>query len=405
MTDDSLHLRKNQAPAGTALLLSLVLVFLLLAGCAPKVLKQVPANKLPSFADDLQYRNLEDAVRQSIDYYEKFSPDTSCNYAGTPYSAAWLKDSLLTFLALLQSSSSGEELRQRLADNFVVYKAGGSRSFGHWGDILVTGYFEPLLEGSLDKKPPFVHALYARPADLVAGKNEKGENSLGRLENGRLVPYWTRSEIEENNLLAGQEMVYLADPVEAFILHVQGSGKVRLRDGEIREILFAAKNGRPYRSIGKLLVDEGKMTLAEASMPLIRQYLHDNPDDVKRVLHHNESFVFFRWGDGSGLVGSLGETLTPGRSLAVDQDVYPAGALAWLQTMKPSVNEQGEITGWVPLARFAMLQDSGSAIKGPGRLDLFWGGGDHARVAAGSMKHSGTLYLLVKKPARDPRDK
>ena len=132
-------------------------------------------------------------------------------------------------------------------------------------------------------------------------------------------------------------------------------------------------------------------------MPRIKQYLADTPQERDRILHHNESFIFFNWENGDGPVGSLGEPLTAGRSAAVDYHVFPAGALGFLNTEKPLLDSMGTISTWMPLSRFVLLQDTGSAITGPGRLDLFWGRGPYAETAAGSMKHPGTLYILLEK--------
>ncbi|MDH3393537.1 MAG: MltA domain-containing protein, partial [Desulfobulbaceae bacterium] len=219
-----------------------------------------------------------------------------------------------------------------------------------------------------------------------------------RMRNGKVVPYWSRREIERSAKLKGLELVYLADPMDCFTLHVQGSGRIRLPDGTVRRVHFAAKNGRPYRSIGRLLVDEGKMSLEEVTMPSIRAYLAAHPKEVARVLQHNDSFIFFRWGGKAKTpAGSLGEPLTAGRSVALDQSRYPAAALGYLLSEKPLVNRSGQITGWLPMSRYILNQDSGSAIKGARRLDLFWGGDRYAEIAAGNMKHPGQLYFLIKK--------
>ena len=217
--------------------------------------------------------------------------------------------------------------------------------------------------------------------------------------NGVLVPYFSRTEIEEGGVLAGQELVYLADPVDAFILHVQGSGRIQFADGSLRRVQFAAKNGHEYRSIGRLLVEKGIMRKEETTLPKIVRYLKEHPEEEKAILQYNDSYVFFRWGDdfAIGPLGSLGEPLTPGRSVALDQNCFPPGSLAFLTARKPIVNAAGEIIGWEPLHRFVLNQDSGAAITGCGRVDLFLGPGRYAEAAAGNMKYPGVLYFLVKK--------
>lgn len=358
---------------------------------APLPLQKVPAYKVPLLDDDLSRESLAEAVSQSLAHLNKIAPETEFNFYSTTYSAAWLAHSLTSFLEIVNQTSSAVELTRQIRENFTVYRA-GNRS----GTLLVTGYYEPVFDGSLTPEYPFIHPLYSMPPDLVTGRGSSGKE-IGRMAGDTIIPYWSRAEIESQNILAGLELVYLADPVDVFILHVQGSGKIRLRDNTVRGILFAGKNGLPYRSIGRLLVDEGKMELAEVSMPAIRGYLNENPEELQRVLHHNPSYIFFRWDPGTGLVGNLSVPLTAGRTVAADQSVYPAAGLAFLKSERPILDGNGSITGWMPFTRFVLIQDTGSAIKGPGRLDLFWGTGSYAETAAGNMKHPGELFFLVKK--------
>jgi len=383
---------------GRSWLPCLLAALLLFNGCAGKPpLALLPADRLPAFTDDLDRDSLKASINRSLHYLRKLPAERMFTYADATYSAAWLIESMETFQRLLETTGSDAELARQIGECFLVYQIGPRDDDGAYRQMLVTGYYEPLFEASLTREPPYSHPLYALPPDLVTQPGqENGARRSGRLKDGRLVPYWSRAEIENQNLLAGHELVYLADPVEAFILQIQGSGKVRLRDGSIRAVGYAGSNGHPYRSIGRLLVDEGRMELAEVNMPAIRAYLADHPAEQTRILHHNPSFVFFRWHDGEGPVGNLGEPLTAGRSVAADQNILPAAGLGFLQSEKPTQTANGLIT-WQPLSRFVLIQDSGGAIKGPGRLDLFWGGGDYAETAAGLMKQPGRLYLLVKK--------
>jgi membrane-bound lytic murein transglycosylase A len=162
-------------------------------------------------------------------------------------------------------------------------------------------------------------------------------------------------------------------------------------------VRFAASNGHPYRSIGKLLVDEGRLILEEATLPGIEKYLHDHPEDMWRVLHANPRYIFFDWGKDEAIRGSAGMVLTPGRSIAVDPSAVPLGSVAFIMTRIPVFDEAGRLTGWRPLRRFVFPQDSGAAIKGPGRIDLFLGSGREARLAAGLMREDGDFYILLKK--------
>jgi membrane-bound lytic murein transglycosylase A len=352
----------------------------------------------PLFQDDLGYASLAPAIDRSVHYLRQLPGEKSFVLCGEEYSVGWLIESLLAFQRIIAEKPSPQALTALLKKEFTLCQAAG-RAADH--RMFLTGYFEPLFKASLVKTAIYRYPIYRKPGDLVSlpGGGKGREKQTGRLEDGSLVPYFSRAEIEKGRLLAGQELVYLADPVEAFILHIQGSGQIQLADGSLRRVQFAAKNGREYRSIGRLLVEKGVMRREEATMPRIVRYLKDHPEEQEAVLHHNESFVFFRWGDDAaiGPLGCLGEPLTPGRSVALDQGCFPPGGLAFLTTRKPRVNAAGEIVGWEPLGRFVVNQDTGSAITGPGRLDLFWGGGLYAEAAAGSMKHPGHLYFLVKK--------
>jgi len=351
----------------------------------------------PLLRDDLGYESLAPAIDRSVHYLRQLSGEKSFALCGEEYSAGWLIESLLAFKRIIEENPSPQALTAIVEKQFNLCQATG-RGSDH--RIFLTGYFEPLFKAGLTKTDTYRYPLYRSPPDLVVVPGEKGrEKKTGRMENGSLVPYFTRAEIEKGQLLAGQELVYLADPVEAFILHIQGSGRIELADGTLRRVQFAAKNGREYRSIGRLLVEKGVMRREEATMPMIVRYLKEHPEEQEPVLQHNDSFVFFRWGDdlAAGPEGCFGEPLTPGRSVALDQDCFPPGGLAFLTTRKPRINAAGEVIGWEPLSRFVVNQDSGSAITGPGRLDLFWGAGLYAEAAAGNMKHPGALYFLVKK--------
>jgi len=367
------------------------------ANDAPSM-KRLSPGDFPKFGDDLSEESLRQAVASSLNYFKKIPPERPIRFADTDYPASWLIETLTTFDAILQQGQTPAEIYHLLREQFEVYEATGRQGSG---EMLATGYYEPVLEGSLEKKPPFIYPLYRVPPDLV-----NLGNTGGMLLNGKMVPYWSRSEIEKFDLLAGQELVYLADPVDAFILHVQGSGRVRLRDGSVRRLQYAAKNGRPYRSIGKLLIDEGKMAKEQVDLPTIVRYLKNHPQEQERILHHNESFVFFRWGetDDGGPLGSLGQPLVAGRSIALDQNCFPSGALCFLVSQKPVLTDSGDIDLWTPMSRFVLSQDSGSAIKGSGRLDLFWGSDQYARAAAGGMKHPAKLYFLVKKKHREGQE-
>lgn len=370
---------------------------LLAAACPEEPFLPLTREQYPLFLDDMSQESLVVAIEASLRYLSRLPEERTFRLCGEEYPASWLRESLYAFQEIMVENPEAGELGRVLAEEFTICRAAGRKADRR---MLFTGYFEPLFRGSLERTAVYRHPLYLVPGDLVQLPAAGGlGRATGRMENSTLLPYWTRAEIEKGRLLAGHELLYLADPVDAFILHIQGSGQVVLPDGQVRRVQFAALNGHEYRSIGRFMAEKGLLRLDEVTLPKIVRYLKDNPEEQEAILHHNESFVFFRWGESAdaGPLGSLGEPLTAGRSVALDQSCFPAGGLAFLTTRKPRINDQGVIAGWEPMGRFVLNQDSGSAIKGPGRLDLYWGSGLYAEVAAGHMKQPGSLYFLVKK--------
>ncbi len=271
---------------------------------------------------------------------------------------------------------------------------------------LFTGYFEPELQGSLTPGDGYDIALYRRPDDLVTvslGRFREamaGERIAGRVVDGALLPYPSRAEID-TGALAGQslELVWVDSAVDAFFLHIQGSGRVRLKDGGARRIAYAASNGQPYLAIGRSLVKRGALEVEEVTMQSIRAWLEANPTDAPAVMRENSAFIFFRWLDGKtaelGPVGAAGVPLLAGRSLAVDRKFLPLGAPLWLAAEAP---DGDPLRPDQVLRRLMVTQDTGGAIRGPVRGDVFWGTGRDAGEIAGRMKHQGRYWLLL------PRD-
>jgi membrane-bound lytic murein transglycosylase A len=264
---------------------------------------------------------------------------------------------------------------------------------------LVTGYYEPLLRGSRTRTRPFLTPLYAPPDDLIVvdlGElvpETKNLRLRGRLEGRRLVPYYTREEIERGAApMSGKALVWVDDPIEAFFLQIQGSGRVRLPDGQLVRVGYADQNGHPYRSIGRHLIDIGELKLEQASMQGIQAWARANPARLDGLLNVNPSYVFFRElprSDG-GPLGALGVPLTAERSIAIDPRAVPLGAPVFLATTRPNSN--------TPLARLMMAQDTGGAIRGNVRADFFWGFGAEAGREAGRMRQQGRMWVLL------PRD-
>lgn len=213
-----------------------------------------------------------------------------------------------------------------------------------------------------------------------------------------MVPYFTRTEIDTLKRLEDCrcQLVWLNDPVDSFFLHIQGSGVIRLSPESFRRIGYSGANGRPYRSVGKVLIDRGLLPAEGMSMQVIREFLKAHPELQDEILGYNESYVFFRWVE-KGPVGSLNVVLTEGRSAAMDPKYHPRGALVFVDSSKPKLSQKGEWVGTEPLSRWVLNQDTGGAIKGLGRVDLFCGTGEQAEWMAGRMKFPGRIYFLLKK--------
>jgi len=385
--------------------LLVVLVMVALPECCAQIpqnsyqpLHRLAENEIPVFTDDLDIDSLLQSGRHQAAYLQRQDPAKKISFGADHYDNGWLLLSVQELLAKLLQNPDNKELNRFFKQNYLVYQAGGRTGAAERG-MLVTGYYEPIFTGNLTKKPPFLTPIYSPPKSLVSLPAANGKIKTGRYTGDHIfVNFWSRAEIENNNLLQGNELAFLQDPFDAFLLHVQGSGRILLPDKSIRSVHFAGSNGLDYKSIGKLLVDEKVMTLEEVNIPAIRAYLRDHPDQQQRILQHNPRFIFFNWGDVmTPTKGSSGESLTPGRSIAMDAAALPGGTIAYLVTRRPVVAGDGNITGWIPLNRFVFPQDSGAAIKGTGRVDIFWGTGNYAEVAANHMHEEGALFFLVKK--------
>lgn len=265
---------------------------------------------------------------------------------------------------------------------------------------LFTGYFEPELRGAKSPSPKFAVPLYRRPPDLVAASlgtfrpSLKGERIAGRVVNGRLRPYSTRAEIESGALIGrGLELVWVDSAVDAFFLHIQGSGRIRLQDGTVLRVGYDGTNGHVYRSVGRLLIQRGEVAREDMSMQAIRDWIGRNPNRGRDLMAENPSFVFFRQLTGPGPIGAMGVALTPGRSLAIDTRLMPLGPPVWLDTTDPLTPDK-------PLQRLVVAQDTGGAIRGPVRGDLFWGAGAEAARFAGPMNQRGRYYVLLPRSIR-----
>jgi membrane-bound lytic murein transglycosylase A len=382
-----------------------VVVCLAVAACAStppaeklarRPLEIVPEHRWPILADDLGVESLLAAAQQSVEYFESVPEETVYAFGSENRTARQMAAGMIRFRTIVRSEPDPHRRAEMLKRDFVLMRSVGRD--GH-GGVLFTGYFEPILEARREREPPFEHPIYGVPDDLVTinleafGLQAQTRQIVGRVDDHQVVPYAERGVIDFGPGLTAPAPVlgYVADPVDLFFLHVQGSGTLVFPDNTRLRVGYAVANGREYRSIGRLLIDDGVISDKNMSMQAIRAYLAANPQELRRVLSYNPSYVFFRpLASAGGPLGCYGVPLTAGRSIATDRRLFPAPVVAWIEGGMPGPDGEE-----VPFARFALNQDTGGSIRGPGRVDVFIGAGAEAGEIAGRMKHPGRFYLLL----------
>lgn len=350
-----------------------------------------------SWRDDGSALRLSNAIAGSIGYFKRLPPETQFRYDTLTYSPSEMIQSLELFRDLYVSAQERDAFEEALAEKFHVFESVRGQEPE---DNLFTGYYEPELEAS-DQPTGYLNApLFALPGDMVRAQLDRFSDALprrtlvGRVVNGELIPYYTREEIQQGGALAKlAEPIAYVNEIDLFFLQIQGSGVLRYSDDRRVKVGYAASNGHPYRSIGGILLRDNLLTQEEMSMQSIRTYLSRNPGQARELLFANPSYVFFQVRE-AGPFGNIGVALTPGRSLALDKNLFPKGGLAYVDTEISDPDALGENYPW---QRFMLVQDTGGAIQGHGRGDLFLGAGKRAEWQAGHQKHPGRLFLLVAK--------
>jgi membrane-bound lytic murein transglycosylase A len=344
--------------------------------------------QIPDFtmaATDL--RDLRESIANSLSYLSK--PSSRGFFPSGDITHARTVESLKAFLDLLESGIGGRQLNEAIREKFDVYISIGCDDHG---TVLFTGYYTPIFEGSTTRTERFKYPLYEPPDDLVKGPN--GEILGRRTAGGSVIPYPQRAVIEDAKMLQGKELIWLGDAFESYIAHVQGSAKIRLPDGELVTIGYAANNGHEYKSVGEAMVNDGVINKNQLSLSSMIEYFKSNPDMVDTYVRRNPRFVFFRKEEGQPR-GSLNEEVTPMRTIATDKSIFPRGALGFISTSLPQlVAGQSAIQ---PFSGFVLDQDTGGAIRAPGRCDVYMGIGDMAGQLAGQTYQEGQLYYLFVK--------
>lgn len=306
------------------------------------------------------------------------------NYAVPGITRDRVRRSLIRFRQLLLSSPTPAALQAAVEREFVWYRSVGN---DNQGNVLFTGYFEPFFAASRRPTPEFRYPLYRKPANFSRWSK----------------PHPTRVELEgkdgllgKKSSLSGYELVWLRDRLEAFLVQIQGSAKLRLTNGTTMTVGHAGHTNYPYTSIGKELVKEGIFSLEELTLPLLLDYFRSYPQKINEYLPRNNRFIFFQETNGAPPTGSLGVPVTADRSIATDKSIMPPGALALIRTSIPYPNQRGQLEA-SQVSRYVLDQDTGSAIKGAGRVDIFMGSGQVAGDRAGLMNSKGELYYLLLK--------
>ncbi|HWL95526.1 MAG TPA: MltA domain-containing protein [Phycisphaerae bacterium] len=393
----------QNSPALRLALVTMVVVATGLAGCQKKV-EPLPMTKLEKnydrplppgefalrkLTDESQYPNfgegwykakgvtLREAVAESISYLT--TPSSRKYFPMGPITHETAVATLPLFLEVLDQASSPEELNALIKQYFDVYISIGCDDEG---TVLFTGYYSPIFDGSMERTDHFQYPLYKIPPEIQ--KDEEG-NVVGG-------PWRSREEIEQQHLLDGQELVYLGDRFETYVVTVQGSGFLRMPDGNLYEVGYAGNNGHEYTPIGKMLVADGKIERHRLSLATMIKHFEQYPDEMDQYLYQNERFIFFRESSG-GPYGCLGRRVTPFHSIATDKEIFPRACMAFLDTRIP--DETGDNSR--AFRNFALDQDRGAAIRAPGRCDIYMGVGDRAGQMAGFTYNEGKLYYIFAK--------
>jgi membrane-bound lytic murein transglycosylase A len=294
-----------------------------------------------------------------------------------------VRRSLVRFRQLVVSSRSPAELQAAVNREFIFYKSVGK---DEQGTVLFTGYFEPIYAASQKPSAEYRYPLYRLPADFDRWPK----------------PHPTRTEIEGDDGLGtksplrGRELVWLRDRLEAFLVHVQGSARLQMPDGKLMTVGYAGKTNYPYVSVGRELVKDGKLPLEGLTLPVLIDYFRASPAELNQYLPRNQSVVFFKETYGAPAMGSIGVPVTAERSIATDKSLMPPGALALINAPIPYSNPDGQLESRM-VNRYVLDQDTGSAIRGAGRVDIFMGTGPQAGDRAGIISGAGELYYLLLK--------
>jgi membrane-bound lytic murein transglycosylase A len=359
----------------------------------------------PNLADDGDPAGLRAAAQNSLAYYRSRPPFETYFLAGDTYTAADFADSMASFIDLIDQAKSPDEWQAAVRKNFQVYQSAG---VDPQQTVTFSSYYEPSIPARLKRTETYRYPLYGRPPDLVDvdlgqfNPAYEGARIAGRREGRKLVPYYTRAEIDSQKVLKRRAVpvAWAKSPADIFFLQIEGSGWLELGGGRPLRIRYDGDNGRKYRSAGLFLLSSGRVQGKNLSHGEFENYLNSHPKDRQNVLNYNERYIFFRVdrsSAGAYAYGNIEVPLTAHRSIATDPKIFPKGMLAWISTDHPVLDADGRAHGMAPLTRFMLNQDEGGAIQGPGRVDYFAGEGKQAELFATHFWQKGKLFFLVKR--------
>lgn len=367
----------------------------------PPPSRKIPEEFVREWIDDMDRASIKLAIRKQLRVMEPSDLTRQVRIGQRVITRRQLVDTLHAFMDLLEQDLSEEEFTRSLNEQFETVTAGYPRA---GRPALFTGYYTPIIPARRQRTADYVYPLYQKPEWYPSTRVAGHSQNISSVDAGFQVSdnmgkvLLTRADIDGGHALRDQqlELAWLKDDLERYFLHIQGSGYLAFPDGVLQTVQYMASNQFPYRSVGRQMMREGVIKPAQGSMQGIKQYFREHPEDIDKYLFRNHRYIFFQMSDSLPR-GSGGAELVAGRSIATDKSLYPAGGLAYITVHKPVLNDDLEITGWKKISRFVVDQDTGSAIKGPGRVDLYFGVGDPAGAAAGRYKRTGTLIYLLKK--------
>jgi membrane-bound lytic murein transglycosylase A len=362
--------------------------------------------ELQEFPDDLGHTSLKKAITNQLQAMLKQDLSAPVRLGSFTLTRGRLLETLEAFLKILQQDLPFDEFNKKISENFVLHQVGKGKN----RKILFTGYYRPIIKASRVQTSLYRFPIYRMPKQgLQQVKLKKGIQLVGTnmgikqlRESYAEKKEWrrfTREEIDKKGALKGRglEVAWLKNDLERFFLHIQGSGMLEFPDGSQQGIGYQGANEHSYTGIGKLMIKDGVIDVSQGSMQGIKKYFVDHPQDIAKYLFQNKRYIFFTFNNDEGPRGSGGGELVGGRSIATDKSIYPAGGLAFIKVRQPLLDEDNKILGWQAISRFVVDQDTGSAIRGPGRGDLFFGTGEQAGAKAGHYHEKGDVYYLIKR--------